>query len=234
MSTTFCCLFAILCSIIVPVVLSIFYVHKQKGSLKVVLLGAFTFFFFQLLIRIPLLGMLVDVNWFYIMTVTNSLGYCAFLGITAGFFEEVGRFLVMKYMLKGFCSTKDAIGFGLGHGGIEAILFVGINAIFALFTSVPSISDGDYLLGGFERLCTLVIHVGLSVLVAKSVRLKKYSFLVLAICIHSLLDFITAYLIQKGSSFVLVYGITIAFTVALGLYTVIQQKKDVCYDEKNN
>ena len=57
---------------------------------------------------------------------------------------------------------KKALAFGLGHGGIEAILFVGI----ALVLTNPMLIDSQQLLmSGLERFSAIIFHLGFSVLV---------------------------------------------------------------------
>ena len=46
-------------------------------------------------------------------------GYALFLGFTAGLFEEVGRYLAFTTILKKRLDWKNAVAFGIGHGGIE-------------------------------------------------------------------------------------------------------------------
>jgi uncharacterized membrane protein YhfC len=60
-------------------------------------------------------------------------------GLSAGLFEEVARWLVLRYWLKQARGWPEALQFGAGHGGIEAILLgllvvVNLVAMFALTT----------------------------------------------------------------------------------------------------
>lgn len=142
----------------------------------------------------------------------------------AGIFEEVGRFIIMKFALKKFRRWKDGLAFGIGHGGIEAILLVGINSIVMLvfafminkgiFESLllngqtaeafepikDQLTNGSVflvLLGGIERISAIAIHLGLSILVLYAIRNRKVLYLIYAILIHALFDFPAA-LYQAG------------------------------------
>ena len=65
--------------------------------------------------------------------------------------------------------------FGAGHGGIEALLIVGIPVI-SLLLSQTVIQNGDsYYLGGIERIFAMVLHVGLSFIVLQAVVQKEIS-----------------------------------------------------------
>ena len=48
---------------------------------------------------------------------------------TSGLFEESTRWIVMRYWAKRVRTWEEGVGFGLGHGGIEALLLLGIAAI---------------------------------------------------------------------------------------------------------
>lgn len=186
----FSCIFTVTCSVILPITLAVILCVRKKGIWKPLLFGTLTFSFFQVLIRVPLLSLaLPNQEWFILMSSTQPLLYALFLGGTAALFEEGGRFLVMSLFLKKHRSTLDGIAFGVGHGGFEAVIFVGINAVAMLvlssFPSEPSL----VFAGGVERLSTLAIQIGFSVMVMKTVREKNYLWLLLAFAIHTLIDF---------------------------------------------
>jgi uncharacterized membrane protein YhfC len=56
-------------------------------------------------------------------------------GLAAGSFEELGRFILFTWLLKKYRDYKSGISFGIGWGGIEAVLLtltmVVPNIIFA-------------------------------------------------------------------------------------------------------
>ena len=55
---------------------------------------------------------------------------------TAGLFEETGRLVVMLLLLKAFHRLADGLAFGLGHGGLEAMLLVGLTYVSNLVLAV--------------------------------------------------------------------------------------------------
>lgn len=80
----------------------------------------------------------------YIVLIPVTLGLGAVLGatspvmttvgivlavLTSGIFEEGARWIVMRYWAKGVRTWPTGVAFGLGHGGIEALLLIGMNAI---------------------------------------------------------------------------------------------------------
>src|SRR5699024_180091 len=56
-------------------------------------------------------------NW-----LQNPLVYAIYESLAAGVFEEIGRFIGFRYLLKKFRSWKDGIAYCIGHGGIESML----------------------------------------------------------------------------------------------------------------
>ena len=151
-------------------------------------------------------------------------------GITmAGVFEECGRYIVMKYILKKNRTRENAVLYGIGHGGIEilavilptmitslvaAVLFsqgtvedalsalkiTGETAAAALPT-VQAAAVFDFAamaMNVIERLFTMLLHIGLTVIVFYGVISEKKAFLLLAILLHMLMDTFPA-LYQRGA-----------------------------------
>ena len=54
----------------------------------------------------------------------NTAAYVLY-GITmAGFFEECGRYIVLKYIMKKNRTRENAVMYGIGHGGIEILAVI--------------------------------------------------------------------------------------------------------------
>ena len=60
----------------------------------------------------------------------------------AGVFEECGRFIVMKYIMKKNRTRENSVLYGIGHGGIEIIAVVLPSMISYLVIAVE-FSSGD-------------------------------------------------------------------------------------------
>ena len=159
-------------------------------------------------------------------------------GLSAGLFEEVTRYLVLKFWLKKNPHTLLPIKYGIGHGGIEALL-LGVLALVALI-QVMVLRDGSIvatlgpeqaalvksqldvywavpwyhsLLGGLERISALAFHVGASLLVYKSIRTNNPAYLIIAVLGHTGLDAF-AVIAAKQMDFILLEAIL--FTFAAG------------------
>ena len=118
----------------------------------------------------------------------------------AGLFEETGRFLAMKFLLKKEpTETKPSVAYGLGHGGVEMAIIFGLSMISTLtmaimvnlgqtdtllssapaeakdqltatFEQLQTTGAGTYLLGLWERFSAITLQVALSILVWAAAR----------------------------------------------------------------
>jgi len=119
-----------------PVILAFVYIIKNKGKgvWKAVVLGAVGFYLLQIQLRIPVINVFSSYDWFQQFAENNYIVYCLILASTAALVEVVARFVVAKCLQKEL-SYQHGIAAGLGHGGIEAVLLVGMtyvnNLLFA-------------------------------------------------------------------------------------------------------
>ncbi len=232
-----------------PIGLAIYFVKKEKASIKSILVGALVFIVFQILTRVPLLQALSQQAWYFKMA-SNVVLLGIFLGLTAGLFEEIGRFLGFKLLLKNRLSWADGVAFGIGHGSIEAILLVGlsfINSIFYSFSinsgTFDSItanlpSDAVYLLknqlintpshlfltAGVERIFAMALQIAFTLVVLYGVKKKAFKYVVLAICLHFLVDSPLPLLMASGLN-IWVIEIFVGICAAIALYFIIKSKE---------
>jgi uncharacterized membrane protein YhfC len=184
-------------------------------------MGALTFIGSQLLhipfntwVLNPILGKVAETFSDKSFLITAALA----LGLSAGIFEETSRYLVYRFGIKGARQWKDALMFGAGHGGIEAILlgvltFLTVLNIFSLlgkdlsavvpveqlplarqqietFWAVPWYG---VLLGAGERVFAICFHLAASVLVLQVFRRKNILWLFGAVGLHTLLNALAVY-----------------------------------------
>ena len=194
-----------------PVVPFIVMQAKKQRIGRAFLFGVLAFFVSQIVLRIPLLQLIGQTFWFQTLSMNRVL-YGLFLGITAGLFEEFARFLACGLLLKRNRRYVDAVAFGFGHGGIEAVLLAGLPLLNSLIMIV-AMNKGtlDSLvgpaqaeaiakqlstltplmasLGGVERILAVSTHLGLSILVFTGfVRNKPWRYLLIAILLHAVVD----------------------------------------------
>ena len=130
MTTVVSCVITLLVSLVLPIVVLVGFAvkNKKQGVVSAWLLGAIGFFVTQILIRLPILTILQRQSWFTVFAQNNLFLYAFGLAFTAGLFELVGRFAVAKLLEKKL-TWKRSLAAGLGHGGIEAILLIGMTYI---------------------------------------------------------------------------------------------------------
>ena len=117
-------------SLILPVVVLIVYAlkNRKQGVAGAWFLGAAGFFVTQIVIRVPILSTLSLMPGFVSFVENHYVLYALMLGLTAALFEVVGRFACAKILSKNLTYTKGFAA-GLGHGGIEAIVLIGMTYV---------------------------------------------------------------------------------------------------------
>lgn len=187
-----CMAISMLVCFLLPVALAV--VYKRRGArLTPLFVGVGVFILFALVLE----------QWIHGVVLSGPLGgviqgnlplYALYGGLMAGVFEETGRFLAFHVLLRD-ATREDALMYGAGHGGIEAILLAGMtmvnNLILSSMINAGTLTEGfggltqeqldgvvgqmttipatDFLMGGLERVLAVALHVALSVLVYAAV-----------------------------------------------------------------
>lgn len=203
-------------ALLYPIVLVFVAQRRLQVGWRFFAYGSLIFILFQLVTRIPLVLVAQTFvgPWIQLSTAL-AMGWLAILALTAGLFEEVGRYVGYRWLMKRDTKTwNKAIMYGMGHGGIEAILLIGVGNLITVagLASIPgtvgtlspeqqdllaqqlapiyALPDWIPLLGGWERLWAVIFHVALSVMVFQVFRHNNIRWLWLAIAIHALANFV--------------------------------------------
>ncbi|WP_062050893.1 YhfC family intramembrane metalloprotease [Bacillus sp. JCM 19034] len=229
-------------SIIIPVTVIVFAKVKYKISFKVLLVGSMTFIVFsqilENIVHVLLIGIGENPVSSFIM---QPYIFAVYGPLMAGIFEETGRFLVLSYILKKYRDWKDGFSFGIGHGGIEVFIILGISSIgmIALTTLINegSIADpilveqlsglsmGTSLLGALERVFAMCLHIALSILILYGIKTARISFLFLAIGLHTVFN-IPAGLYQANIlTNILLIEVIIGIFAILAVIFIIKSKR---------
>lgn len=117
--------------IIIPIASMIIYKKKNKDvKISSFFIGAAVFFIFALVLEQIL-------HYFMLPVVSGStVTYVIYGVLAAGVFEETGRFAAFKTVMKKRSDPRDAVMFGLGHGGIEAVILAGITLLSYATTAI--------------------------------------------------------------------------------------------------
>lgn len=218
-SILFCVITLLICLVLPIAVLVILSVkNKNQGIAPAWLLGAAGFFVTQILIRLPILTALEGQSWFLNFAQNHLFGYAFGLAFTAGLFELAGRFVVAKLMRKNL-TCKRALAAGLGHGGIEAMILVGMTYVNNLIYIVMINS------GYFDYLIAQTAGLGVDIRQLELIRSQLVS-AVPALFLLGGFERILAMVAHTAMSMVVCYGVAHkkvlpCVLVCLGIHTFI-------------
>lgn len=241
-----------------PIGLLIWWRKTRKAKLTPFFVGALVFAVFALVLE-PLLhrAALLGDNPVSRAINGNTWLYVLYGALAAGVFEETGRYLTFTVLLskKRFPERDTAVTYGIGHGGIESILLVGVTfALYAAlalmqrsgdFASALALAKGDaaalaQLLGqaaqftpGFclltmlERVSAMLLHISLSIYVFLAARDRtQRSYFPFAVALHAIAD-APAALYQRG---MLPMWAVELWSIVFALYALRSARK--CYLEE--
>lgn len=237
-------IFSAVIAVGLPVVLLILVKVKLHTRIADAGIGAITFVLSALVLEQILHGVMLNLLG---ETLTGNIWlYAVYGGLAAGLFEETGRYIAMKSWIKKRLSKESSIMYGVGHGGIEAMLIVGFTSISNLITAFminsgqiesafSGIEDGvgketaiqglsvlwttpgyQFFLAGVERISAIALHICLSYLVYRAVKYGMKKFYFLAVSLHFFVDALTI-LLSNAVSIVTLEVILFAVVAALAL-----------------
>ncbi|HEX7065854.1 MAG TPA: YhfC family glutamic-type intramembrane protease [Bacillales bacterium] len=234
----------------VPIVALIYFIRKYRISWKPILIGLLIFIVFSQVLEKLLHVYVLVINPLTVEWMENPFVFAIYGGLAAGVFEEVGRFVGFRYLLKKYRDWKDGVGYGIGHGGIESLfvggLAIGQSLIFSFMinadvfeTMVQSSGGGDaavalttvkeqligqpsvyFLMGGLERVFAFALQLALSVLVLYGVRSRKLIYLLYAVLIHAAVDFLAVLAGKFGVSVYVTEGLLCVVAILSGVFIV--------------
>lgn len=243
-------------SFIAPLGLLIYFRKRKWLSWKPLGIGMLIFILFSQVLEKMLHMIMIDADGASLKWTDSKALFVLYAVLAAGIFEEVGRYIGFKWMLKNHRDYKDGLSFGLGHGGIEAVLIGAFGAINAIVLAsmiqsgtfdkmiAPTLPKEQaalikdmvlhtpfsmYVLAGLERVFALAFHIAMSLLVLLGVREQKFRYIIFAILLHALMDVAPAlYQARVMTNIWLVEAIAFLFAVAAFLFT--RRVKDALED----
>lgn len=232
--------------IIVPIIFALILRRYFRVSWFLFGIGTVTFIGSQV-VHLPLnnllskIGLLPESG----MQPESILPVAIILGLTAGLCEELAR-AVSYWLLKGARKFEDGMMLGLGHGGIEAMIMLGIlNAgtlqqLFALrgadLQSMGLSAEQITFIGQqmdlfnrssllafasfAERLLAMSMHVILSLIVLAGFQNRKWLGIGAAILYHALVDALAVFTAYRTSNALIIEGV-LAASLIPGLIWVV-------------
>lgn len=187
--------------------------RKERITLKPALIGTLVFVLFSQVLEKVLHVYMLQLNPVTAMWLKQPWLLAVYGALAAGIFEELGRYVAFRWWLKRRRSWGDGLSFGLGHGGMEAIL-IGViggvqmlalalmhqngtlqqklppEAAEALIAGLTNTPLHLYVLGGVERIAAFMLHLAFSIMVLQGVRSHRFRYVVAAIGLHAAADFV--------------------------------------------
>jgi len=123
--------------ILLPLALALVWVRKKHEPFKTVLVGAMIFFLFVTILEKPIQALVITGEHPAAAFLSaNPVWWALVVGLFPGVFEETGRLFAFKAILKNRKNRETAVSYGIGHGGIEVLLLMGVNGIAYLVYAV--------------------------------------------------------------------------------------------------
>ena len=120
--------------IVVPPIIAIMWVRKKNERFSTVFVGAITFLLFAIVLEKPTQNALVFPTYMGLpahamseFISTRPLLLAFIIGLFPGVFEETGRFVAYKTVLRNRKNRETSISYGIGHGGFEVMFIVGVS-----------------------------------------------------------------------------------------------------------
>jgi uncharacterized membrane protein YhfC len=205
--STYFHLLALVYSVALPLGLLIWWKKKTGAKLWCFAVGALCFLLFamgleQILHSVCLLG----DNAFSRALDASPAAYMLYCAFAAGIFEETGRLFGFKVLLRRHRERACAVAYGIGHGGIEVLLVLGVSYLIyflakcgvpfgpaetteAILKTADAIPASTVFVAMFERVSAMLAQIGLSMLVFVAARQKGKLWLYpLSILLHAIMD----------------------------------------------
>ncbi|QMV84327.1 YhfC family intramembrane metalloprotease [Corynebacterium hindlerae] len=239
-TTAIACMVAtLLLCIAIPVGGIVAVARRNKQVMLPFAVGMLAFFVSQVVLRMPLMSLLAGLAPDPVGKFVSSIPVASF---SAGLFEETARMVFMLLLLKGLHRLVDGVAFGLGHGGIEALLLVGMTMFFNLAmsfminmdkwdvvakslppeaaeqmrTALTQTPATEFLVGGVERIWAIGLHIMCSLIIMMGVEKQKRALAwVVAVLVHGFTNLAVLGAIQQGANVWLVEAAGLVVIAAL-------------------
>ena len=212
-----------------PISLLVWWRKTRKAKLLPFFVGAAVFVVFAVVLE----TLLHQVCVFGDNAVSRAINanpylYMLYGGLAAGVFEETGRYVAFRWLIgkRRYPERDTAVTYGIGHGGIEAMLTLGTayatmivialylrhgnqpaalamlggsaEALSTYIAALGQLTPGTVLLAMLERGAAMLLHIALSIFVFLAARDRtQWTWFPFAVALHAIAD-MPAALYQRG------------------------------------
>lgn len=207
--------FTLLISFGLPITLVVLARKKLQAKFSPIVIGATVFILFVMMLESMFHSLVLGATGNIITG--NVWLYGLYGGLAAGLFEETGRFLAMRFYMKRTLQKENAVMYGIGHGGIEAIMLVGVSYLSNLLVSLL-INGGQlesmltgldeatkevtvtqisalwtlpsyaFWMSGIERISAIFLQILLSYMIYRAVKEHQVKYYARAVLLHFAVD----------------------------------------------
>lgn len=215
-------------SVAIPLILFLYFRKRRHCDFQPFFTGCLVFLLFALVLEAAVHRLVLGSAAGGAIR-ENTLLYALYGGLMAGLFEETGRYLAFSTVLKKYRGNdENALMYGAGHGGFEALVILGLTMVSNLslaalintghldqitgslsgealsqaqnaVSTLTSAAPVFFLAGIVERIFAVSAHLALSVPVWFAVKERRPLLYILSILLHALLDGVTVILSGKIS-----------------------------------
>ena len=137
-------------AILLPIALALIWKFAKHERLTTILVGALTFLLFAIILEKPLQSLLLFPTQLGLQNHAASLFFNArpwllalMAGLFPGVFEETGRLVAFKTVLRKRKNRETSISYGIGHGGVEVMYILG-SAYITYIVYAAMINSGTF------------------------------------------------------------------------------------------
>lgn len=187
--------------LVAPVVIAIIWKKKKKEPFTTILIGAATFMVFVIVEKIIQSFFIMDSTPIGAFINARPLLWAFTVGFFPGIFEETGRLVAFKTLLKRRTQRETAVSYGIGHGGLAEV------SIIMTYTMISYIAYGVLInTGMFNEIIEQARELApnqLSQIEGIGTQLTEFSFITLLIMIF---ERVFAVFFHIGASIIVFYA----------------------------
>ncbi len=129
--------------LIVPVVISIIWKKKKKEPFTTVIIGAAAFLLFVTVEKVIQSFFIMDSTPMGAFINARPVLWAFTVGFFPGLFEETGRLVAFKTLLKKRQQRETSISYGLGHGGVAEVSVIMTYTMISYIAYAALINSGE-------------------------------------------------------------------------------------------
>lgn len=218
-------IFFMICSFILPVGVGAVLYTKSRNILPF-LLGAACFFVLRICVYVPVIEYGFMENQEYTeFQIMHPFLYMIFLSFSEAVLVGIGRYLLMRICMKN-SNFADGVSFGIAYGITETAYTVsyGIVLISIMIVYVLSSPMLNLFYTGAYMMARMIVNVGLSVLVWRTVSRRRFIGAIEAVFFHGGVTFAAMYA-ENAVSSVASFGVVTVSAIFMAGYILLIYKR---------